>query len=323
MSAPMSLAGSIMAPGSAEAEALVEGQIQGNAVHGVGSGIGSGHYGELLQGEVRDDCGRLRRCLVTLPCSLLRSEAQFTVAMGAVQVQPASKVKAKRAAELTLEHFNLQGMGGMLRVQSNIAEGKGNGSSSADCVAAARAVASALGCNLPPEDLAQLIVAAESASDSVMFESPVLFAHREGVVLEYYGSRLPALEVIGIDAEPERSIETLEYPPASYSSSEHELFRLLIDVLRQAIHCQDPRLLSEVANLSALINQRFLPNALFQELHAICKETGGLGISVAHSGTVICILLHPSDPALNKKIEQFHRRLTASGIESMQRFRTL
>ena len=323
MSAPISSAVFTTIPRSDEAEALVEGHAQSNASPGVGYGIGSGHYGELLQGEVRDDRGILRRCLVTLPCRLLRTEAQFTLSQGTVRVQPARKVKAKRAAELTLEHFNLQGVGGTLLLESNIAEGKGNGSSSADCVAAARAVVSALGCSLAPEKLAQLIVAAESASDSVMFESPVLFAHREGMVLEYYGSNLPGLEVVGIDAEPRRTIETLEHPPASYTPSEHELFRLLADVLRQAIRSQDPRLLSEVANLSALINQRFLPNALFEYLHAMCKEIGGLGVSVAHSGTVICVLLHPSDPALDRKVEGLHRRLAASGIESIQRFRTI
>ncbi len=323
MNAPMSLAGSIMAPRGEETETLFEGQVPGNGVSGVGYGIGSGHYGELLQGEVRDERGVLHRCLVTLPCNMLHTEAQFTVAEGPLVVVPAGKVKARRAAELTLEHLNLQGVGGTLQLQSNIAEGKGNGSSSADCVAAARAVASALGCSLPAEELAQLVVAAESASDSVMFEAPVLFAHREGVVLEYYGSRLPTIEVIGIDAEPGRTIETLDHPPASYSASEHELFRILVDVLGQAIRSQNARLLSEVANLSALINQRFLPNALFRELHATCQEIGGLGISVSHSGTVICVLLHPSDPALDRKIEQLHRRLTTSGIASIQRFRTL
>jgi uncharacterized protein involved in propanediol utilization len=288
----------------------------------VGQGHGSGHYGELFQGQIHDDTGALRRCLVTLPCQHLQSRAWWQPGGVGIRVWPDAKTKARRTAELTLASLDRPEATGLLTIESNICAGKGNGSSSADCVAAARAVTDAFGAHLPDRVLARIVVAAEMASDSVMFDRAVLFAHRDGVVLEDYGCRLPSLDVIGIDAQPEGAIDTLQHPLAEYSPSECDVFRVLVDALKQAVRTEDLRLLGEVATASALVNQRFLPNPCFQELSDLATSVDALGVAVAHSGTVVGILLDPADPGLERKAARVQDRLQARGNGRFMRFRS-
>ena len=96
----------------------------------------NGHFGELFQGQIRDKCGSFRRCLVTLPCGFLLSRARFLPdGSGELSVTPRHKVKALATCALTLTQLGLP-CSGRLEITSNIAEGKGYGSSTADCVAA-------------------------------------------------------------------------------------------------------------------------------------------------------------------------------------------
>lgn len=280
-------------------------------------------HGELFQGQVEDESNRSRRCLVSLPCKALYSEAVFAPNLtGEFSVNPAYKAKVKRAAELTREHFGVPWLGGAINITSTIPEAKGCGSSTADCIAAARAVAEALGRTLAQEELGRLVVKAEIASDNFMFNHAVLFCQREGVVLEDYAQDLPKLEVVGIDTAESAYVDTLEYPPAVYSWRHLQSFRALTSALRRAIRLRDIRLLGRVATASASINELFLPKPRFKELQGIAERVGVLGIAVAHSGTVLSMLLDPDDPQLERKLEQLRERFQALGISNILRFQT-
>src|SRR6266850_5505544 len=171
------------------------------------------HYGELFQGQIEGARLSSSRCLLSLPCSRLYSRVTFMPNItGVVRVDPKYKVKSKLAAELTLRELGAGGLGGILSITSNIQESKGNGSSTSDCVGACQAAAMAIGCSIAPERVARLVVAAEQASDNTMFKHAVLFAQREGVVLEDYGRALPETEVLGFDMDITGYVDTLECP---------------------------------------------------------------------------------------------------------------
>jgi uncharacterized protein involved in propanediol utilization len=289
----------------------------------VGKGRSIAQHGELFQGQIEDETNRRRRCLLSLPCKALYSEATFEPnATGVLTVQPEKKQKAKRAAELTIDYLNAPPQGGSIRIESNVPEAKGYGSSTADCVAAAMAAADALGCSLSQKELGQLVVRAEIASDNFMFHRAVLFAHREGVVLEDYAQDMPKLEVLGVDTAEEDHVKTLEYPPAAYSWRQIQSFRTLASALRRAIRLSDIHLLGRVATASAAINQLFLPKPTFKDIRRIAECVGALGVAVAHSGTVLSILLDPNDDRLENKIKQLHSSLEQLGISRTLRFQT-
>ena len=283
-------------------------------------------YGELFQGAVRDSRGRTRRCLVSLPCAALASTATFESAPpGATKgltVVPAHKCKAARAAAITAARLGHDDLAGTLRIESTIPEGKGCSSSTADCVASVREIAAHLGATLHPEQLAHLVVCAERASGSIMFEEAVLFAHREGCVLDAYRKPLPPIAALGFDTEAGRTVDTLSFESAVYSPSRLHRLEELAATLRQAVLTQDARLVGAVATACAEINQEYLPKPCFHEIRAVASRTGALGIAVAHTGTVAAILLDARDPALPSSMAALEHALAALGASAFVRFHT-
>ena len=288
-----------------------------------GKGRSIAQHGELFQGQIEDENFQLRRCLMSLPCNAMYSEAAFIPdASGTFVVTPSYKSKVKRAAELTREHLKLPNLGGTIKVESTIPEAKGYGSSTADCIAAARSIADSVGHTWTEEQLAQLVVQAEVASDNFMFSRAVLFAHREGVVLEDYAQNLPKLEVIGVDTSEDSYVDTLKHPPARYSWRQLQSFRTLTGALRRAIRLGDIRLLGRVATASAVINEDFLPKPRFREVMRTVENVNALGVAVAHSGTVLSVLFDPQDPELDRKSEQLSKGLRRLGVSDVRRFQT-
>jgi L-threonine kinase len=64
-----------------------------------------------------------------------------------------------------------------------------------------------------------------------------------------------------------------------------------LEQVAAAIDAGDVQLLGEACTWSARIHQRILPKPELPELIRIVDETGGAGVSVAHSGTV-CGLIY-------------------------------
>src|SRR5215208_299360 len=137
--------------------------------YGTGHGRTIAHHGEILQGVFEEPCGRIRRGLVSLLCSMFNSEAFFRPdTTGVVSVDPVWRIKAKRAAEVTLVALGAKAIGGSLRVRSNVPTAWGLGSSTSDVTSTIRAVAEAMRMKLTGEAIAKLAICAEAASDPLM-----------------------------------------------------------------------------------------------------------------------------------------------------------
>lgn len=262
-----------------------------------GTGKAIAHHGELLQGVFEDADGQLRRGLVSLPCPALTSIATFAPnERGEITVSPAFCEKARRAAYLSLVTFTRARTGGHLHLITNIPIGRGMGSSTADVLASIHAVLDYLGIVATTESIMRIAVDAETACDSTLFvQQAVLFAQRDGIVLEAFRKPLPSLSIVSVDMAPESTVSTLEFQPAHYEPGEVEIFRPLLSLLRRAIDTGDVRSLGRVATASAWINERFLPKPRLRELHAIAMRHGACGLQVAHSGTMAGLLFDPGD----------------------------
>jgi amino acid adenylation domain-containing protein len=295
------------------------------AAPSVGFGKARGHHGEILQGVFEVADRRLRRGLVSLPCPVLYSEAIFTSDdSGVVRVEPSWKTKAGRAAELMLAAADAGRAGGHLELRSNIQVGWGLGSSTSDVVATLRAVAHALRFPVTEPALAALAVQAEQASDSIMFEEhAVLFAHREGLVVEALGAPLPAVDVLGFNTSAdEQGRDTLTTPRARYSAAEIDTFRELVELLRRAVARQDPGLLGQVATGSARISQRHLAKPRFEALARLVDSVGAVGLQVAHSGTVVGVLFDPREDDREARILRARSQILELGFRRIRRFRS-
>jgi uncharacterized protein involved in propanediol utilization len=298
--------------------------MTGGYQFGVGVGHACAHHGELLQGMFTDRAGQPRRALVTLPQPDHGSRAVFHPSerhWGIVGTP--ELIKVRRAALLVLREFARHpspAKGGQIEITSDVPRGIGMGSSTSDVTATIRAVADYHGVALSREEEGRLAVLAECASDSIMIDDRVvLFAHRDGEVLETYGHRLPPMIVIGCDAEPGVRVDTLAFTPADYDDREIGAFQALRGALRRAIATGDVALLGKVATASARINQRYLPKSWLERLLGLCRAHGGCGVQVAHSGTVAGLIFDPLQPgateaayACASRIEEWGLAITAT-----------
>lgn len=267
-------------------------QRSGGALR-VGTGTAIGHHGELLQGVFPDEKGRLHRALLTLPFSRAQSVVTFwPEERQGIRTRLANRSKAVKAAQLAFQELGFSEISGCLTFNTAIPMGSGYGSSTADVVAAIRAAAGALGADLRRSVICRLAVAAEVASDALVFgEQAVLFAHREGRVLETFPGDYPPLLVVGFASRDDTAVDTVSFTPARYDSAEIESFRVLRALARRAIDKQDATLLGRVATASARINQRYLPKRHFEALLWIADEAGCCGVQVAHSGNLMGVLI--------------------------------
>jgi uncharacterized protein involved in propanediol utilization len=287
-----------------------------------GRGKAIAHHGELLQGMFVGPHGEPMRGLVTLPCELYCSEAEFRPRTEAgVDVVPDWKWKAQKAARLTLEYLGREGVGGEMHMASTIPIGWGMGSSTSDVIAAIRATAAGVGVTLPTEEVARLAVAAETASDSIMFgDRALLFAQRDALVIEDFGAVFPAFDVLGFNAG--NAVDTLSFTPAQYDDRDIGRFEELRALLRDGLRTGDAAKVGYVATTSARINQRFLPKPDFESLLKLIGASGAVGLQVAHSGSVIGVLFDGDDEDVDVRVEKGRAALGELGFGDTWRFTT-
>lgn len=244
-----------------------------------GRGEAIGHAGEILQGGVRLG-GRVEPFLVTLPVPAFRSTVTVRDA-SEWRITPAWKSKALRAAQLAWT-----GAGALdLLVESEIPVGRGCGSSTADCVAAVRAVA-----RLSPEEIAAVVQRAELASDATMFDlEPVAFLPRAGALLRRFEGTWPEMKVDVIDMGGP-AVETLACPVPRYSEDELDEFADLLVELQAAVTTGSVAGVGRVALRSGAIHQRYRPHAEWESVTARALSAGAVGVALAHSGTVAAVL---------------------------------
>ena len=293
-----------------------------------GTGFAPCHHGELLQGLFRNPAGATRHGLVTLPLNELGTRARFVARPGSsppqVTIEPSDRDKALRAVELALAECARLGAdpgGGHLTLSSDVPVGLGMGSSTSDVIAAIRAVTATYAVALPPTRLAQIAVEAERASDPVMLENrPMLFAQREGRVLEVLGDTLPLTLVVGCKTGDGRPVDTLALAAAMYLDRDVDQYERLRENLRHAIRSSDVALLGSVSTESARCNQRIHAKPELPVLEEVARTVGAAGIQVAHSGNVAGVLFDPRLPGLRTRVRQCMRALEREGMPRSRTF---
>jgi uncharacterized protein involved in propanediol utilization len=289
-----------------------------------GHGTVQAHHGEIVQGIFYSADGALEHGLVTLPCSLFATRARFRpLRSGPLTVEPGDRSRARTAARLTLDALGRTGWGGSIRIEGNVPLRWGCGSSTTDVLSTIRAVADAFGVVLEPEWIARISVAAETASDSLMYgpERAVLFAQRRGCKLLDLGGPLPPVRVLGFNTEMDHGVETLALPPIPYSVWEIEAFQPMLGLLQRAVERQDAGLLGRVATASTVITQRHRPKRDMPLVLRLAREVGAAGTQVAHSGTVAGFLFDPADDPAGR-IAHARRGLQRLGVLHSWEFST-
>lgn len=268
--------------------------------YGDGEAICCGTFGELLQGQL--PAGSLpsdAHFLVTMPIALF-ARAHFIPIAGtrSVTVYPPHKVKAKRLAENLV--IALGASGGILLLESELPEGKGLASSSADLVATARSIACCLRRRVGTSLMEKLMAEIEP-SDGVMYPGVVAYQQRVCSLLSFLG-QMPPLAIVGIDEGG--TVETVDYDQrrGEISDSLRAEYHVLLDRAQRAIARGDTAAIGKIATASALLHQERAPKKHLNSMLRASDATDALGVIVAHSGTMIGILLDRTAADFPRKV---------------------
>ena len=293
-------------------------------VIGTATASAPGTCGELVQGMIGG-----AHFLVTCPIN------QFSRATATLRVadseDPAGLVsgidhlpKARQAVSTALEklapHLGIANLTAEVTIANPIPAGKGMGSSSADITAAIGAVGIAAGQPFSSEAIAKIALSVEP-SDGVMFPGIALFDHRCGSVAESLGPP-PPMEVIVIDTGG--TVDTLEFNRVDRTALWKRIAGRTdeaLELVREGVRRGDPALVGRSATISARAGH--LPEVAewVERAAAFADEQSAAGINVAHSGTVVGILLDArerrSKPVYRRALEAF------ADAESVEHFRVI
>lgn len=277
-----------------------------------GWGFSPGSFGEVVFGTVDEGC-----FLVTLPIRW-GTQARFASGEGRrVDVYPAYRKKAQKAAERACRH--LQVPGGTLAIASMLPVGKGMASSSADIVAAMRAVAGAYDRHLPNSVIARLASTIEP-SDGIMYPGIVAFNPLQGRLLERVGP-VPAAVIIGLVGTGRVNTAAQYQKRLPYSHDQQDRLRTAVALARQGVQEGSLAALGQAGRISAEIQLERAP--MDTQLAAIVAQAvqHQWGLVIAHTGTVRGFLFqrmaHPGE------LEQAERFLRGLRSGPVQRFYTL
>ncbi|MDR3105733.1 MAG: L-threonine kinase [Yokenella regensburgei] len=239
--------------------------------------------GELIQGWILDS-EKLISCPIDWYSTVeVRSGAPLA------DERPLSRAMINQV--LALFHYPVKMSQSLrLEIHSTIPIAKGMASSTADIAATAVATAHHLGHTLDEATLAKLCVALEP-TDSTIFRQLTLFDHNDASTQEACAAQ-PKIDVLVLES-PE-TLRTEDYhrtPRRAGLLAGAPMLKQAWEKVRLACASHDPILLGEAATLSAIASQPLLPKPHFSTLLDVAEACDLYGINVAHSGSVVGLLL--------------------------------
>jgi L-threonine kinase len=201
--------------------------------------------------------------------------------------------KTNKAIVKMLRYFGLEGLGGRFEIFSDLPLEKGMTSSTADIGAACLATARALRKRISPRRIAQIALSIEP-TDGTIFDGIAIFDHRNGSVARIIGSA-PMMSILVIDLGGK--VNTLKFNErnlAIFNKQRESETKRALQMVSDGIRTQDVELIARGATLSAFSNQAILYKPELPKIWEISDRMGALGVTVAHSGTLIGILTQPS-----------------------------
>lgn len=195
--------------------------------------------------------------------------------------------------------------------------GKGCSSSTADMLSGLKALSLYQGQTLSSERLTALCASVEP-TDSVGFDQWTVIDPLSGQVLwqtdwqpnlyVYVLEPLDTLKTIGLV----RMKDCLAYPD--------EISASLLTRFKEACQAKSLTMLGQLATDSALLNNKRLPKPYLEDIISLANQFGCLGVNIAHSGTVVGILL--AEEHL-ERLEELEEAIQKHSLASYYQHRTL
>ncbi|MCJ0392438.1 cobalamin biosynthesis protein [Clostridioides difficile] len=255
-------------------------------------GICPASCGEFVQGII-DDEEYLCSYAIDMYSKVYIEEKLVDINLG--------RYKSRLAIEKVFEKFNLPKKytkNISLNINSKIPVGKGMASSTADIGATIKATLSLIDKDLSSEEISKLAAEIEP-TDSIFIDKNSIFNPLNGTVIKYLGNLTNAKVVI---LEPNKVLDTMkirlrqDYNKLKVENK--EVIKKSFALLEEGLKKNNLSLVGEACTLSSLANENKEKKEYLNEIIKISKKYGAYGVNIAHSGTVVGILI---DKFMNDK----------------------
>lgn len=243
-----------------------------------------GSCGELVQGTIAG-----QSFLLTCPINLYSTATLISQPSVLIEAGP----KVKEAIKKTLTYLTIANAGFHISIHSELPQGKGMASSSADISAACQAIALHAGNFLSPAEIAAIAISIEP-TDAIFYPGVVMFDHITGMNSRHLG-KPPPVTIAVFDAGGE--IDTLFFNQRTdltrLNAAKEEQVRQALELVIKGLRTGAAELVGRGATLSAIANQRILYKPCLETVIGLAEKYGAVGVNAAHSGTVLGIMFKP------------------------------
>ncbi|WP_298714611.1 GHMP kinase, partial [uncultured Veillonella sp.] len=175
-------------------------------------------------------------------------------------------------------------------VRSDILQGKGMASSSADISVTAMATALAMDYDLSLKELEQICLSVEP-TDASFHQGVTQFDYIKGTISQPLGM-CPPLKILVFDEGG--SIDTVSFNKQADLHNKilekEPIIQESLDLFKRGLATHDIKLIGQAATLSAFGNQRILYKPNLYDFHDIGNFYNSVGTIIAHSGTIMGLL---------------------------------
>lgn len=202
--------------------------------------------------------------------------------------------KSRKAIEVVFKLFNLpieESKNISLKINSDIPIGKGMSSSTADIGATIMATLQLIGENLSSEEISKLATNIEP-TDSLYIEENSIFNPLNGEVIKYLG-KIRNAKVIVLEPKTTLNTEIIRKTPdyKNIKLENKEIVSEAFYLLEEGIRQNNLYTIGKACTLSSLANENIHEKQGIRKIIEISQKYGAYGVNVAHSGTVVGILI--------------------------------
>ncbi|MFR9069105.1 MAG: cobalamin biosynthesis protein, partial [Paraclostridium sp.] len=233
-------------------------------------------------------------------------------------------LKARKAIEEVFKYFNLpkkELKHISIDINSEIPISKGMASSTADIGATIKAALNLIGKNLDEYEISRLATEIEP-TDSIYIKENTIFNPLDANVIKKLGI-LDTGKVLIL--EPNETLSTKYIRKRENYNKLKKQNKYIIEyafkLLEEGIKKKDLNLIGQACNISSIANENIHKKKYLNEIMDISKEYGAYGVNIAHSGTVVGILLESDmneeiikTKLIDRKINKKYKKIYTANI---------
>ena len=202
--------------------------------------------------------------------------------------------KSRKAIEAVFNRFSLpikESKNISLNIKSEIPVGKGMASSTADIGATIVATLGLIKEDLTSEEISKLASTIEP-TDSTYIEKNSIFNPLNGEVVKYLGNIRNSRVII---LEPNKTLSTTKIRNTpnykEIKMQNQEIIQEAFYLLEEGISKNDLYSIGRACTLSSLANENIDKKEGLKEIIEISQNYGAYGVNIAHSGTVVGVMI--------------------------------